>query len=619
MHEREKLFDWLKEHGFVGETKRKPQVPTFLIATSAGEVGVDLDADHMACDLVEWERMVQRLGRVNRRGGDDRIAIVDVIFDLSQMPPEPNEPNEPQRPEKGASAEAKKKYDKEYENYQKQYAEYLKDKAEHDRFKARKKVLRALPSLYDGRFDASPGAIAKLKNNPTLKELFEKAQTPPPLRPALTRALIDAWSMTSLDEHTGRPDIQPWLRGWVKDDPQTTIIWRKYLPVRIRGTDATNREVNDFFEAAPPDMSEMLEAETWRVTEWLITRAAKMAENVAAASSALTKASPVLLVLDHKDELQGSPWTIGKLAELENKEKKRDREAFSASLIGRTLVVSSLLAGLNGDGMLDIKFDGEPSTINDDGTWQPAPPFRVRETTERVAVAEKDWRESHRFVAEQTEDGEPIRWFVVEQRRSQAQSEEGRAITRVPQLLMQHQSRVAQILADWARELKLPEPYPKVLTIAGRLHDEGKRARRWQRAFNAPDGAVYAKTIGPINQRLLDGYRHEFGSLPYVQEDAEFKALPSDLQDLALHFVAGHHGGARPLISTRSCEDAPPSALEARACEVALRFARLQKRWGPWGLAWWETLLRAADQQASTRKRRTCGRKGRELQARGGA
>jgi len=33
----------------------------FLGATSAGEVGVDLDADHMVCDLVAWERMVQRL------------------------------------------------------------------------------------------------------------------------------------------------------------------------------------------------------------------------------------------------------------------------------------------------------------------------------------------------------------------------------------------------------------------------------------------------------------------------------------------------------------------------------------------------------------------------------
>ncbi len=31
----------------------------FLVATAAGEVGIDLDADHIVCDLVEWERMVQ--------------------------------------------------------------------------------------------------------------------------------------------------------------------------------------------------------------------------------------------------------------------------------------------------------------------------------------------------------------------------------------------------------------------------------------------------------------------------------------------------------------------------------------------------------------------------------
>ena len=75
--------------------------------------------------------------------------------------------------------------------------------------------------------------------------------------------------------------------------------------------------------------------------------------------------------------------------------------------------------------------------------------------------------------------------------------------------------------------------------------------------------------------------------------------MPEDWRNLVLHLIAAHHGQARPLIATRGCEDAPPSALEERAREVALRFARLQKRWGPWGLAWWEALLRAADQQAS--------------------
>jgi hypothetical protein len=36
------------------------------------------------------------------------------------------------------------------------------------------------------------------------------------------------------------------------------------------------------------------------------------------------------------------------------------------------------------------------------------------------------------------------------------------------------------------------------------------------------------------------------------------------------------------------------------ARDVALRFARLQKRWGPWGLAWWGVAA-LADQRASRR------------------
>jgi CRISPR-associated endonuclease/helicase Cas3 len=147
--------------------------------------------------------------------------------------------------------------------------------------------------------------------------------------------------------------------------------------------------------------------------------------------------------------------------------------------------------------------------------------------------------------------------------------------------------------------LSLPDEYVEMLATAARLHDEGKQAPRWQRAFNAKGEGVYAKTLGPMNNALLDGYRHEFGSLPFAAKDSQLKALPDDLQDLALHLIAAHHGFARPVIGTNGCEDAPPSALEDRAREVALRFARLQKRWGPWGLAWWEALLRSADQEAS--------------------
>ena len=83
--------------------------------------------------------------------------------------------------------------------------------------------------------------------------------------------------MTSLETHTGRPDILPWLRGWVEEEPQTTIVWRRHLPVRVdargRTLVAGKVEIEDFFEAAPPHESEKLETETYRVAAWLQSRA----------------------------------------------------------------------------------------------------------------------------------------------------------------------------------------------------------------------------------------------------------------------------------------------------------------------------------------------------------
>ena len=83
--EREQAKDRLNELGLIAGSKVACARQVFLFATSAGEVGVDLDADHMVCDLVAWERMVQRLGRVNRRG-DGEANIVVIV----EPKPKPN-------------------------------------------------------------------------------------------------------------------------------------------------------------------------------------------------------------------------------------------------------------------------------------------------------------------------------------------------------------------------------------------------------------------------------------------------------------------------------------------------------------------------------------------------
>jgi len=564
--ERQAAAETLRQMGFIAGSAA-PDEPTFLFATSAGEVGVDLDADHMVCDLVAWERMVQRLGRVNRRG-------------------------------KGA-------------------AEVLVLAHETDELKTRNapvlELLERLPTVADAPetapgWDASPFALGQLRDGAPNE--YALASTPPPLHPALTRPLLDSWSMTSLREHTGRPEVQGWLRGWVDDEPQTTVLWRRLLPP----PHTPARRVRLFFEAAPPHASERLEAPTKLVASWLISRV-KVLSNLDGSRDAadrIPRHQPVAYALNSAGERHQS-WTR---EDIEKTTSVRSRRRLERELSGSFLVVDARIGGLTSDGLLDDKTKStDVETL--DGTapddWVPQPrddarpvvPFRVRTRTadeaQDVVDENEVWFQSFRQPLTMTEDEEVSTWLVVEKWRHAATTEEGRAAGR-PQSLTEHEAWAAESARRIGEAVGLPAALCDALVVAAALHDEGKRSTRWQSAFNAPsEGRPFAKTKGPVNVWLLDGYRHELGSLPVAQADSRFKALDPEHQDLVLHLIAAHHGFARPTIRTSGCDDAPPSALVARARDVALRFFRLQARWGPWGLAWLETLMRAADQIASRR------------------
>ncbi|HMQ22197.1 MAG TPA: hypothetical protein PKE00_06885, partial [Planctomycetota bacterium] len=375
--ERTKVAAWLVEHGFVERTdgtRAVSQGPTFLVATSAGEVGVDMDADHMVCDLVAWERMVQRLGRVNRRGGDDRDAKVVVVVEGEPAPATAKlaeklakrdaatqafkehpvlrakleQLKKAEQPEAeavralrelvneleanlaqvknskkaipkgrvGASQrdahtseeerlrQAKTEANQNLKNAKKVEKERLKGamansleplknalkkcddqikafkdsdakivarhEAEVAKYRALRKLLDAV--LADGG-SLSPAALMNLRPRQDLADFLRDATTIESLRPELTRPLIDAWSMTSLEEHPGRPDVDPWLRGFRPNDPpQTTIVWRRHLPVRA-DEPFNAKAAKRFFEAAPPHTSEQLQTETHLVLDWLLERA----------------------------------------------------------------------------------------------------------------------------------------------------------------------------------------------------------------------------------------------------------------------------------------------------------------------------------------------------------
>jgi CRISPR-associated endonuclease/helicase Cas3 len=227
-------------------------------------------------------------------------------------------------------------------------------------------------------------------------------------------------------------------------------------------------------------------------------------------------------------------------------------------------------------------------------------PFRLRRITDaKELVAAEHWRVEAAIVLDRSEEGDAA-WLLIESVAEQAAgSEEGRSGAKRAQELDEHHKWTEAAAKRIADALSLEDEFAEALTVAARLHDEGKRAECWQRAFHAPAGGKpYAKTTRRPNLALLNGYRHEFGSLPYAESNLRLKALPPPLRQLALHLIAAHHGWARPLIRTSGTTE-PPSRLVQRAQDVVMRFSYLQETWGPWGLAWWEALLRAADQQAS--------------------
>ena len=86
-----------------------------------------------------------------------------------------------------------------------------------------------------------------------------------------------------------------------------------------------------------------------------------------------------------------------------------------------------------------------------------------------------------------------------------------------------------------------------------------------------------------------------------VQFIDNIKSLEEKRRDLLLHLITAHHGRARPMIPPIDPHVILPSVLEGEAMTAALRFVELQRRWGVWGLAWLESLVRCADATSSRR------------------
>lgn len=191
--------------------------------------------------------------------------------------------------------------------------------------------------------------------------------------------------------------------------------------------------------------------------------------------------------------------------------------------------------------------------------------------------------------------------------------------------LRSHLDSVGDRASDFGRRLGLRSELVEAVGLAGRFHDLGKADARFQALLRGGPRWI-AEVTGPDSKDLLAkssqasprrrrarpdewpiGYRHEAISLTLLA------TAPADVFDgvdraLVAHLVASHHGFARPLFPAIEDRAGPATAVDYGGVRFAATssgshpgwshpatFTSLCERYGSWGLALLESIVRLAD------------------------
>jgi CRISPR-associated endonuclease/helicase Cas3 len=238
--------------------------------------------------------------------------------------------------------------------------------------------------------------------------------------------------------------------------------------------------------------------------------------------------------------------------------------------------------------------------------------------------------------------GHPTMWWLLRAKRSfmfDSVSDEDSvdvitSVSMVPVDLDQHLRDVEGRAREVATTIGLSMPLRRAVALAGLVHDLGKADRRFQSMLHGgsalraeASGRILAKSgMDPADRSAFrqarershwpEGMRHEAISAAIVESLSRDRPEVFDGVDgdLVRHLVASHHGRSRPLL--------PPVADDASVdVSVAVpgfgdpigvrsndllvdwsspgRFERLGRSYGWWGLALLEAVVRLADQTVS--------------------
>ena len=500
----------------LGQPESDNEMPCWIVATSAAEVGMDFSVQRLITDLDSADHLIQRFGRLNRFGVTQGQAIVV-----------------------GAA----------------------KQRAANPLFEATWNYLQTLNA------NVSPQQLRALP--PDAQKTMEPAPPCPPLLPWQT----DVWSMTSIRQldWPDRPQVEPWLRGAEeKTTPETYVAWRDET------ADLTNSavpiaDVQQALEAFPIQSHEKLKQNTFELLPILEKEYDQ---------------ERVVLQLADGEVIRG---TIGEL-------RVQNPNPFPYS----TLILPTYIGALDKHGMVEWT---SLARSNDN-----VPNRDVANTEKRqkrkVDGDESDncndFKQRFRLKVHESADSETVHhsWFFWTAKPVRAGNDD-----KLKELLphLTDTEAVANQLAGCLNLAAIHPVIPQILAWSAKHHDLGKNRKIWQTVFGNggyPEIVLAKSASSYINGRALSGFRHELASLI----DAEPHLPPewtNEQRDLALHLIGCHHGFARPHFPEKAVDRENVVKSQRIARETAPRFSRLQRDWGPWTLAYLESVLRAADAIAS--------------------
>ena len=564
--ERDELMEKPVMQRFLAPENRPDDGPAILVSTSAGEVGFDLNADHLVCDAAPLDSIIQRFGRVNRRG--DGVAHVHLFA----AKPKEKKQNESEKNGEDASAG---------HTYETAAIKTIE-------------ILKQLPILPDEAFDASPKAFANLAKP-------DDALTPKPMAVQVTDILLDAWSMTTIVEAMpGRPPVADWLRGISVDVPQTTIAWRAELDVPGFG-DLDIDDIEEWFDAHRVLPHETLTVPFKKAAAELADRWERLGDDIR------KKIAAHPCIID-----QGGLRVINLEQLMERLKKNQLRDILNADII------------------LPASFGGieRHCGLLDPAAPKPEPDSSAKALAMAADVADEQLPETNRryrqikvdesveaLCGEKPEDSEDYSKFVldlpseddsVRQLISMVPKRDRPEFGSQAQGLTDHVASVEKHAERIALKLALEAPIAEALRLAAKYHDHGKNRDLWQRLVHGrttPAGEPWsANTLGKSGDKMgrgSSGYRHEFGSLREFV-DAHTGKIDTEIFELAAHLIATHHGRGRPHFPKGGFDPDARAKSPGIAVDSMRRFARLQRKYGHWRLAWLGNLLRCADALASS-------------------